>query len=318
MKLAQWRSKIPGIGLRKVKSVIAVAIAFVIWQIVRWLVSPELEVHPVFGYVYAVVELRETPEKTRTFSFYRIKATLIGLALGLALLPLSVFMEKSIPNAFVLHLADLALILAGVLILGGIALLLFLVPGAATFFKICLVVISILFILMGLGLLYVLYLGRDNNPNFFLYDTKTQRNIPVEDLGFDRVNSRMSYFMTTLTTSQEKLWSENALNAESERFGVNEVYKPLAAYKMLYDLGEIDSPEGWQLFLCAAPATIDTLADALMVNGEEAMVQALRHAYNSAAGRDDIDWIRDFVMGNRKYISRRMMGYVRKNMEQFY
>lgn len=116
MKLAQFRSKLPGIGLRKVKSVIAVAIAFVIWQIVRWLVSPELEVHPVFGYVYAVVELRETPEKTRTFSFYRIKATLIGLALGLALLPLSVFMEKSIPNAFVLHLADLALILAGVLI----------------------------------------------------------------------------------------------------------------------------------------------------------------------------------------------------------
>ena len=97
MKLAQWRSKLPGIGLRKVKSIIAVAIAFVIWQIVRWLVSPDLEVHPVFGYVYAVVELRETPEKTKTFSIYRLKATVIGLVLGLATLPLSVLLEKNIP-----------------------------------------------------------------------------------------------------------------------------------------------------------------------------------------------------------------------------
>lgn len=116
MNLAQWKQKLPGIGLRKVKSVIAVAIAFVIWQIVRWLVSPDLEVHPVFGYVYAVVELRETPEKTKTFSIYRLKATVIGLVLGLATLPLSVLLEKNIPNAFLLHVSDLALILVGVLI----------------------------------------------------------------------------------------------------------------------------------------------------------------------------------------------------------
>ena len=215
--------------------------------------------------------------------------------------------------------AIVLLVLAGLLILGGIALLLFLVPGAAAFFKVCMVIISILFILMGLGLLYVLYLGRDNNPNFFLYDTKTRRNIPSDDLTFDRVNSRMSYFLTTLSTSQEKLWRDNILaDNGTGRFGVNDVYRPLTAYKMLYDLIEIGSPEGWQMFLCAAPATIDTLTGALLLNGEDAMVQSLLHAYNSAAGRDDIEWLRDFLMGNRKYISRRMMNYVHKNMEWFY
>jgi len=116
MKLAQFRQKLPGIGLRKVKSIIAVAIAFVIWQLVRWIVSPALEVHPVFGYVYAVVELRETPEKTKAFSIYRLKATAIGLALGLLTLPLSVWFETAIANTFLLHIADLALILVGVLI----------------------------------------------------------------------------------------------------------------------------------------------------------------------------------------------------------
>ena len=215
--------------------------------------------------------------------------------------------------------AIVLLVLAGVLLLGGIALLLFLVPGAATFFKVCLVIISILFILMGLGLLYVLYLGRDNNPNFFLYDTKTQRNISAEELGFDRVNSRMSYFLTTLSTSQEKLWADNILaDARDGRFGVNEIYRPLTAYKMLYDLIELDRPEGWALFLCASPATVSALRDALEENGEDAMSKALQHAYDSASGRDDYEWIRDFLAGNAKYIRRRMLGYVQKNVEWFY
>ncbi len=216
------------------------------------------------------------------------------------------------------HLSIVLLIVAGVLILGGIVLLAFVVPNVSIFYKVCLIFISLFCLLMGVGVLFLLYLARDTDPNFFLYDTKSGTNISADELTFDRVNSRMSYFMTTLTTSQEKLWAENALNASPERFGINEIYRPLAAYKMLYDLGEIDTPEGWQLFLCAAPATVDTLANALLENGEDAMVNALRHAYNSASGRDDYEWIRDFILGNRKYISGRMMSYVRKNMEWFY
>lgn len=217
------------------------------------------------------------------------------------------------------NMAIVLLVAAGVLILGGIALLLFLVPGAASFFKVCLIIISVLCILMGLGLLFTLYLGRDNDPNFFLYDTKTQRNIPAEELTFDRVNSRMSYFLTTLSTSHEKLWADNILADDGTgRFGANDVFRPLTAYKMLYDLIELDRPEGWALFLCATPATVDSLLDALEENGEEAMAKALYHAYGSASSRDDIEWIRDFLSGNAKYLRRRMLSYVQKNIEWFY
>ena len=217
------------------------------------------------------------------------------------------------------NMAIVLMIVAGVLILGGISLFLFLVPGAASFFKVCLIIIGVLCILMGLGLLFTLYLGRDNDPNFFLYDTKAQRNLPVDELTFDRVNSRMSYFLTTLSTSQEKLWADNILaDNGTGRFGVGDVYRPLTAYKMLYDLVELDRPEGWALFLCATPATMDSLLDALEDNGEEAMSKALYHAYNSASGRDDIEWLRDFLSGNAKYLRRRMLGYVQKNIEWFY
>ena len=211
------------------------------------------------------------------------------------------------------------LITAGVLILGGILMLALLVPGAASvFFKVCLAIISILCILMGVGLLFCLYLGRDNDPNFFLYDTKTARNIPEDELDFERINNRMSYFMTTITTSVEKLWTDNALDSDPDRFGVNGVYKPLAAYKMIYDLADIDTPAGWRLFLNATPATITTLTDTLRASGEEAMAKTLIKAYNSASNSDDYEWISDFLKGNKPYISRRMTAYVRKNMEWFY
>ena len=87
---------------------------------------------------------------------------------------------------------------------------------------------------------------------------------------------------------------------------------------MLYDLVELDRPENWSLFLCATPAVIDPLLDALEENGEEAMAKALYHAYNSASSRDDTEWLRDFLMGNAKYLRRRMLGYVQKNIEWFY
>ena len=217
------------------------------------------------------------------------------------------------------NISRILLIAAAALILGGVVMLALLVPTAtSTFYTVCLAAISVLCILMGVGLLLALYLGRDNDPNFFLYDTKSGRNIPESQLTFERINNRMGYFMTTLSTSLERLWSDNALDAAPEKFGVNEIYKPLAAYKMVYDLAEIDSPEGWRLFLNASPAAIKTLTDALSLNGEEAMAQTLIKAYNTASSSDDYEWISDFVKGNKPYISRRMTEYVRKNMEWFY
>lgn len=217
------------------------------------------------------------------------------------------------------QLSVVLLVLSVVFLLVGIILLAFLAPHAASgFYGFCFGTIGVLCLLAGAAILFFLYLARDTNPNFFLYDSKAAANIPASELTFERVNSRMSYFMTTLATSQDKLWSEPLPGADSERFGVNGIYRPLAAYKMLYDLIELDSTQGWQLFICASRETIDTLCDALLSNGEDAMANTLRRAYESAKSSDDIDWVRDFVKGNQKYITRRMMGYIQKNMEWFY
>ncbi len=220
------------------------------------------------------------------------------------------------------HLKKLTLILfavAAVCVLAGILLFVLAVPGASsTFYRVCFILIAIFSVLVGVGLLFLLYISRDSEPNFFLYDTKSARNMAVEDLTFERVNSRMSYFMSTLSTSQDRLWNDNVLAQNPAKFGVREIYKPLAAYKMLYDLAEIDRPEGWALFLCAPTATIDQLLTALRDAGEDDMLARIRNAYNTATGREDYEWIRDYITGNQKYIRHKMMVYVQKNIEWFY
>ncbi len=106
---------LPGIGMRKVKSLLAVAFSFAIWQVVRiWF--PQFDVHPLFGYIYAVIEMRDSVEKTRQFGLRRIKATLLGLGVGLLALPLSVRYGTYAGQGLPFVLVDLSVILLGVLI----------------------------------------------------------------------------------------------------------------------------------------------------------------------------------------------------------
>ncbi|HHV50090.1 MAG TPA: hypothetical protein GXX54_00105 [Clostridiales bacterium] len=70
------------IGGRKAKSILAILLAFFVWQIPRAFLSG-LSVHPLFAYMCAVLEMRESIEKTRSFGFRRVKSTGIGLVFGL-------------------------------------------------------------------------------------------------------------------------------------------------------------------------------------------------------------------------------------------
>ena len=72
----------PHIGMRKVKSILAIFVGFCLWQILR-LFLPELEVHPIFIYIYGMIEIRETSAKTMDYGKMRIMATFTAIAIGL-------------------------------------------------------------------------------------------------------------------------------------------------------------------------------------------------------------------------------------------
>lgn len=102
------------IGMRKVKSLLSVSVAFAIWQIIR-LFLPMLEAHPVFAYIYAIVEMRESAEKTKNFGKLRIIATLTGLVVGLIFVAISLFATSNITSEFLKTLVEFVLVLVATL-----------------------------------------------------------------------------------------------------------------------------------------------------------------------------------------------------------
>lgn len=103
------------IGKRKIKSVLAVFAAFWLWQLVR-IPFPGLEVHPIFIYIYSIIEIRDTSEKTVDFGKKRIKSTLVGLGMGMPLLAACNCIEAHLSSQNAKVATELGLLLIGVLI----------------------------------------------------------------------------------------------------------------------------------------------------------------------------------------------------------
>ncbi len=103
------------IGKRKIKSVLAVFAAFWLWQLVR-IPFPGLEVHPIFIYIYSIIEIRDTSEKTVDFGKKRIKSTLVGLGLGMPFLAACSYMEAQVAHENVKIAIELVMLLTGVLL----------------------------------------------------------------------------------------------------------------------------------------------------------------------------------------------------------
>ncbi len=102
------------IGMRKIKSLFAILIGFVIWQMIR-LLFPDLEFHPLFIYMYGFLEIQNSSEKTKIIGIQRIKATLVAMLIGLPMLFVRSVIYTDMENAAYMGLVDLVMILVGVL-----------------------------------------------------------------------------------------------------------------------------------------------------------------------------------------------------------
>ncbi len=106
---------LPHVGMRKVKSLLAILIGFLVWQGIR-LFFPDLEAHPVFIYFYGLLEIRDSSDKTMSFGKLRIKSTFIALGVGLPALMLRLYFHEIVTMEWLLLTLDLLLLLAGVLL----------------------------------------------------------------------------------------------------------------------------------------------------------------------------------------------------------
>lgn len=200
--------------------------------------------------------------------------------------------------------------------IGALLLFIFAVPNAdATYKRVMEVIIAILLLIVSLLMALYWWVTRDAEPNFFLFDRAKKRNIPVENLTFTIVNERMGFYLTMVCESAEQLWETDVLERD-RLLGYRRVYRPLLAYKMLYDLADKDIAAYWDLLIRATPATVNSLCSALEQGGEKEMVKAFRYIMDNY--RANPEKIKDFVCCNSRYIRGRMLAYIKKNIEFFY
>lgn len=207
--------------------------------------------------------------------------------------------------------------LVGILtLIGAVVLFIFALPNADVAYKrVLTAVIAVLMLIMTLLIGVYLYVTRDAEPNFFLFDRVKKKNISVDNLTFQIVNERMSFFQTLVCNSPEQLWQNDILD-NNVKMGYRKVFRPLLAYKMLYDLADKDIATYWDLLFHASEGTINSLCSALEQGGEKDMVKAFRYIMENQ--RENPAKIKEFVTGNMRYIRGRMLGYIKRNIELFY
>ncbi len=208
-------------------------------------------------------------------------------------------------------------VVALVSIVGALLLFILAAPRADAVYKRVLeIIIGVLLLIMAALIFVYLYQSQDAEPNYFLFDRSRRRNMDIEELTFDTVNERMTHYVQMIKQTPEELWKGDALESD-RKLGFRRVYRPLLAYKMLYDLSEKteDDPD-WNLLIKADAETMGSVYSALEQGGERNMVKAFRYimiTYQSKPER-----IRDFIIGNQKYLRGRMLSYIKKNIELFY
>lgn len=128
-------------GMRKWKSVLAIFISFWLWQLIR-LAFPDLEVHPIYMYIYSLVEIRETSEKTVELGGRRIKANISAFLVGLPLLALMDLLKSFTPEGWMIIAIELVFLFAGATITITVAQIM----GCKTFCGIAAIIYIILLV----------------------------------------------------------------------------------------------------------------------------------------------------------------------------
>lgn len=216
------------------------------------------------------------------------------------------------------YLPTILLIAGVVCLLIAVVIAVFAFAGSVetVLIKVMMIIAAVLFVVLGGLVMYLAMITTSVTKHFFLYDKNTGKNVRPSELTFDTVNKRMTFFMTRMASSERQVWSANIVGSNDERFGKNNVYRPLMAYKMIYDLTEHNSPEYWALFAKADVAIISSICDALSENDDAQLGATLVFLREHHA--ENIEKISRFFMDNRAYMQKQMLRYVLAHVDSLY
>ena len=194
-----------------------------------------------------------------------------------------------------------------------VLLILGLILDLSTLPQVILIIIAVLAFILSAELGYFTYLLIDKNPNYFLYNQQTKRNISVQKLTFQIINARMNRFLSGYATSEGKMWNDRVL--DDPYLEMEDEFKPLVAYKLLYGLAEKDAEAGWRCLENASDDTVAFICNALRANADGDFAATIESIM--AQKPVNIKMLRDYLVRNRKYMQNKMFRYVLDNIDKF-
>lgn len=208
-------------------------------------------------------------------------------------------------------IVGIASIVAAVLFL--VLFIVGIIYDGGTLSKVFLFIIAVLCLLLAAELGYLFMLFEETKPNYFLFNTQTNKNISVQKLTFQMINVKLNRYLSQFAPSEGKIWTERVL--DNPYLDIDEVYKPLVAYKLLYDLAERDFDAGWKCFEIASDETVSFIASAIEANGDGEMAKTLVQFKSSKP--TNMKHVRDYIVGNRKYLHSKIFKYTVENINKF-
>jgi hypothetical protein len=174
-------------------------------------------------------------------------------------------------------------------------------------------IISAILLLALAGVLFVLlFVLGEKKANYFLTDPYSRKRMPLERLTFKNVNDRMNAFIAERTDDENEIYSGQILLRRGI-FGPRDIFRPLVVYKILFDMAELNSAEGWGRFFAMSEDVFSRLTSILNAVNDNNMARRLMQLRQMR----DMDRLADFIAGNRRYIQGRMMLFIRSNIEIF-
>ncbi len=197
-------------------------------------------------------------------------------------------------------------VVAVVLVILGAALNL-ITPARVIIFIMAVVTLALVVLLA-----YFAILMNDEDPNYFLYDAKTKRNVSVDKLTFQIINTRMNKFLSNYAASEGKLWNDRVL--DNPYLDMPTEFKPLVAYKMLYSLAEKDAEAGWSCLENASDGTVRFICEGLSANEDEAFAAEIEKMMTRPV---NISAAREYLITTKSYMQTKMKRYVIENIDLF-
>lgn len=199
-------------------------------------------------------------------------------------------------------------VIAVVLLILGIA-----IDYNSAITRVLVIIVSVLCLAVAVEGMYFFFLMKDAKPNYFLYNHQTKRNISVQKLTPQMISNRMNRYLAGYAATEDKIWTDRVL--DNPYIEMTDEFKPLVAYKLLLDLAEFDKEEGWRCFERASDETIQFIVAALKMNDENNLADALLQI--KTAQPVNLNHLRNYIIGNRKYLQGKMYRYTCQNIQKF-